>query len=195
VNSVRRRRFLIASGALLALPGLTFAQSLTRRIAILYGTNPTVAVPYQKVFFSRLAELGYREGSNLAVERRFAEGYMSRLPALAMELVALFVVQGNLGQANAPRIMEFANGRKLPVVSGTREHVELGGLMTYWSNTNEYFRDAADQVAKILNGAKPADLPVQQVRTFELLINLKAAKALGITVPQSLLLRADRVIE
>lgn len=327
VYPVRRRRFLITSGSILALPGLSFAQGQTNRIAILFGSNVRVAEPYQKVFFSRLAELGYHEGRNLVVERWFAEGNFDRLPALANELVArkpdvivasttpstlalvkatrsipivfvnaidpvgnrivqslarpggnvtgtsglneqlqakllqmlkeilpaatrvailfnplsqselqfvavlqaeapklglslqrvavekeaafaqafksielakpdaLYVAQSPFAMTHAARIMEFANDRTLPVIGGTTEHVALGALLTYWSNPTEYFRDAAALVAKILEGARPADLPVQQVRSFEMVVNLKAAKALGLTLPQSILLSADRVIE
>ncbi len=78
---------------------------------------------------------------------------------------------------------------------GWREYVEAGGFMAYGPNRSETARRVAVYVDRILKGAKPADLPIEQPTTFDLVINLRAAKALGLTVPQSLLLRADHVIE
>jgi len=87
-----------------------------------------------------------------------------------------------------------ATGR-LPAISGLRDFVEVGGLMSYGVDFPDSFRRAATHVDKILNGAKPADLPVEQPAKFELVINLKTAKALGLTIPPSLLARADEVIQ
>jgi putative ABC transport system substrate-binding protein len=84
---------------------------------------------------------------------------------------------------------------RLPVMHGVREYVEAGGLMSYGPNFPELFRRAADYVDKILRGAKPADIPVEQPTKFDLVINLTTAKALGLTIPESFLLRADEVIE
>ena len=85
--------------------------------------------------------------------------------------------------------------KSLPSTFYDRDSVELGGLMSYGANQADLHRRAAGYVDKILKGAKPADLPVEQPTTFELVINLKTAKALGLTIPQSLLLRADEVIQ
>ncbi len=109
---------------------------------------------------------------------------------------ALFV--GGAGPpafADRGLIVDFATRTRLPSTFFNREAVELGGLMSYGVNAPDVFRRAAVYVDKILKGAKPADLPVEQPTKFELVINLKTAKALGLTIPQSLLLRADEVIE
>lgn len=92
------------------------------------------------------------------------------------------------------QIAELAMKNRLPSVFGFREHVETGGLMSYGPSLTYSYRRAATYVDKILKGAKPAELPVEQPTTFEMIINLKTAKALGITIPQSLLVRADEVI-
>ena len=96
---------------------------------------------------------------------------------------------------NRVRIAEFALARRLPSVYGIAAHVEAGGLMSYSFNYSDSFRRAAEYVDRILKGAKPSELPVQMSTKFEMAINLKTAKALGLTIPQSLLLRADHVIE
>jgi putative ABC transport system substrate-binding protein len=97
--------------------------------------------------------------------------------------------------ANKTRIVEFVAERRLPAIFPDKEFAEAGGLMTYGPSLASNFRRAAAYVVKILKGAKAADLPIEQPSKFELVINLKTAKALGLTIPQSLLLRADQVIE
>jgi putative ABC transport system substrate-binding protein len=93
------------------------------------------------------------------------------------------------------RIADFTARRRLPTISGLRPLMDAGGLMSFGPNFPDLFRNAATFVVKILRGAKPSELPVEQPSTFELVINLKTAKALGLTIPPSLLLRADQVIE
>ena len=325
---VQRRQFLVRSIALTLLAGIRVeAQPRTYRMAYLAAGSNAASAHLQKALFDRLEELGYREGRNLVVERRFAEGRLERLPELAAELVALkpdifFVnatqatlaaskatstipivfagvadpvgsgiikslgrpgtnatglsaqnieIQGKRLQLlkevfpsasrvavlhnplNAPsvpmvatlmeasktlglalriveakseqelglvfkvleserpdvlyviespfsfghraRIVEFANGVRLPAVYGLQEFTEAGGLMSYSFSFIEQFRAAATFIDKILKGAKPSELPVQQPTRFELVLNLKTAKALGVKFPPAILLRADRVIE
>jgi putative tryptophan/tyrosine transport system substrate-binding protein len=97
--------------------------------------------------------------------------------------------------AHRTRIAVLAAKSHLPSVSAFKEYAEAGGLMAYAANFSEPGRRAASYVDKILKGAKPADLPVEEATKFELVINLKTAKALGLTIPPSLLQRADQVIE
>jgi ABC-type uncharacterized transport system substrate-binding protein len=93
------------------------------------------------------------------------------------------------------RLADLAVKNGLPSMSTQTQWVEAGGLMSYAASLPVLYRRAASYVDKILKGAKPADLPIEQPTKFELVINLKTAKALGLTIPQSLLLRADQVIE
>ena len=108
---------------------------------------------------------------------------------------ALLLPQSDLNFAHARRIAELAAKSRLPTVHGFREAVEAGGLMAYATNAPAMFRRAAAYVDKIFKGANPGDLPVERPITFDLLINVKTAKALGLTIPPSLLNRADEVIQ
>jgi ABC-type uncharacterized transport system substrate-binding protein len=107
---------------------------------------------------------------------------------------AMFVFEDPVFRANSSRIVEFAGKNRLPTVYGGSEFVHGGGLMAYGPSHADMFRRAAGYVDRILRGAKPGDLPIEQPTSFELVVNLKTAKALGITIPQSILLRADEVI-
>jgi putative ABC transport system substrate-binding protein len=93
------------------------------------------------------------------------------------------------------RLVDLAAKNRLPVVYTARESVDAGGLMAYGPSVPDLFRRSATYVDKILKGAKPGDLPIEQPTKFELIINLKTARALGLTIPPSLLQRADQVIE
>src|SRR5262249_25949857 len=108
---------------------------------------------------------------------------------------AVLVAQDPVFVSARSQVVLLAARHPLPAVYGVREFAEDGGLMSYGPNIAYQFRRAAVYTDKILKGAKPADLPIEQPTKFELVINLKTAKALGLTVPQSLLLRADQVIE
>ena len=100
-----------------------------------------------------------------------------------------------LVDANRRRIVTLALTARLPTMHYQREYVELGGLMSYGPNYQHLFRRAGEYVDKILRGTKPGDIPVEQPTKFDLIINLTTAKALGLTIPESFLLRADEVIE
>jgi putative ABC transport system substrate-binding protein len=107
----------------------------------------------------------------------------------------LYVLQDALMLGHRRQIIEFANQNRLPSMFVGKEWVEEGGLMCYGVRLPEWYRRAASYVDKILRGAKPADLPVDQPMLFELVFNLKAAKAIGVTIPPELISRADKVIE
>ena len=108
---------------------------------------------------------------------------------------ALLVLPDPVLLTQRPQIADLAMRNRLPTIFARRENVDAGGLLSYGSSLSDQFRYAATFVDKILKGAKPADLPVEQATKFELVINLKTAKALEVTIPQSLLLRADEVIQ
>jgi putative ABC transport system substrate-binding protein len=107
----------------------------------------------------------------------------------------LMMVAGGVASAHRTEIVELAVKSRLPVIYVRQEYVEAGGLMTYGVSFTDLDRRAATYVDKILKGAKPAELPVEQPKKFELIINLKAAKQIGLTIPQSVLYRADKVIK
>jgi putative tryptophan/tyrosine transport system substrate-binding protein len=107
---------------------------------------------------------------------------------------ALMVLTGPLLTTNREKIIELAERKRLPAMYGISEFIDAGGLMFYGTSLTDMYHRAATYVDKILKGAKPADLPVEQPTKFELVINLKAAKQIGLTIPQRVLLKADRVI-
>jgi putative tryptophan/tyrosine transport system substrate-binding protein len=108
---------------------------------------------------------------------------------------ALIVTAEPFTRRYLTRILEYALANRLPTMFEDRFYVDSGGLMSYGPSLIEGYRRAASYVDKIIKGAKPADLPVEQPTKFDLVINLKTAKALGLTIPESFLLRADQVIE
>jgi len=108
---------------------------------------------------------------------------------------AVVVANDTVTQSNLKRIVELSATHRLPSIYASREFVDAGGLFAYGAKQSELYRRAASYVDKILKGAKPSDLPVEQPTTYEQVVNLKSAKALGLTIPQSVLLRADQVIE
>ena len=107
----------------------------------------------------------------------------------------IVAVPDNLIMLERARLAEFAKDKRIPVISGWSEFAQSGGLMTYGPNSSKFFRRLAAYVDKIVAGAKPSEIPIEQPTTFELVINLKTAKSIGLTVPPTLLARADEVIE
>jgi putative ABC transport system substrate-binding protein len=128
-------------------------------------------------------------------EIRRAEDIAPAFDALKDKAQALYVVSSPLTIANRVRINTLVLGRRLPAIYDNREFVEVGGLISYGPDSMDYYGHAADYVDKILRGAKPGDLPVQQPTKFALTINLTTAKTLGLTIPDKLLALADEVIE
>jgi putative ABC transport system substrate-binding protein len=131
----------------------------------------------------------------ISLEVRRTEDIAPALESLKGRAHALYVVGDPLMSLNRVRINTFALVARLPTIYVQREYVEAGGLMSYGPSFPNMFRRAAEYVDKILRGAKPGDLPVEQPTKFDLVVNLTTAKALGLTIPEAFLLRADEVIE
>jgi putative ABC transport system substrate-binding protein len=135
-------------------------------------------------------------GLNTATsEIRRAEDIAPSFDAIKGRAEALFISTDPLLIANLPRINDLAQSAQVPTIGSWREFVDAGSLMSYGSNIPDQFRRAADLVDRILRGARPGDIPVEQPTKFELVVNLKTAKAIGIEMPPALLARADEVIE
>jgi len=161
------------------------------RVAILHcrgpslpGLTATIAATRTLAISSQLLDVAEADDYDAA----FAAAIRERAGAMIV-----FTCYSNV--QNAPRIAALAARHRLPTMYNERGWVDAGGLMSYGPRSADMVRLVATYVDKILKGAKPADLPVEQPTKFELVINLKTAKALGLTIPQSLLLRADQVIE
>ena len=163
-----------------------------RRLGIIANaTNPDTASEGRQTEAAARA-LGF---DVTAPEIRRAEDV---IPAFAMfkgRTQALYVAADPLVNTNRARIHTLAMAARLPAIYNAREFIEAGGLMSYGSNAVELFRRSADFVDKILRGANPGDIPVEQPSKFDLVINLTTAKALELAIPESFLLRADEVIE
>jgi putative ABC transport system substrate-binding protein len=164
---------------------------LSRLAALGNAGNPTTAPEMLEV---RVAaqRLGFQIVTS---EIRRAEDIPPAIDRLRDHADALYLQSDPLMNTNRIRINTLALGARLPTFSGIRDYVEAGGLMSYGPNFPDLFRRAAEFVDKILRGAKPADLPVEQPTKFDLVINLITAKVLGLTISPMLLARADEVIE
>jgi putative ABC transport system substrate-binding protein len=163
-----------------------------RRLAILVNAGNPASVLEKREVEAAARKLGL---SAVTAEIRSAEDFATAFAALKTGADALYVCADPLVNTNRGRISTLALSTRLPMMLDNREFVAAGGLMSYGPNIPDLFGRAADYVDKILRGAKPADIPVEQPTKFDLVINLTTAKALGLTVPPTLLARADEVIE
>ena len=178
-----------------------------KRIQLLKETFPKlsrpVAVLWNPDYVGMAARFRQAQGAapSVGMGVRSVEVRDSRELERAIEIMdrerpdALLILADPLTTSQRLRIVEFAAEEKLPAMYEVSQFVDAGGLMSYGPNTDKVVSRAAIYVDKILKGAKPGDLPIEQPERFELVINLKTAKALGITIPQSILLQADRVIQ
>jgi len=168
------------------VPGLT-------RVAVLWNAaNPANAAAWHETQAAAGA-LGLRLHAQAVRGPQDLEGAFARTAQARPE--ALLVLEDALINMHRPQIAEFVTQQHLPSVFVHKEWVVAGGLMSYGPSLPDLFRRAATYVDKILKGAKPADLPVEQPMKFELVLNLKTAKALGLTIPPTLLFQADEVIK
>jgi len=167
------------------IPGL-------RRLAIMANVGNAGAVLEMREVWITAPKLGL---DVVTLEIRWAEDIAPAIETLKGRAEALYVCIDPLIDSNRIRINTLALDAGLPTMHGLRDHVEAGGLISYGTNFPDLFRRAADHVDKILRGAKPADIPVEQPTKFDLVINLRTAKRLGLTIPESFLLRAEEVIE
>jgi len=163
-----------------------------RRLAILTNIANPIAVVETEQLQAAARMVGVEI---LPLEVRRAEDIEPRFEALHGRVDALYVISEPLMASNRVRINTLALGARLPTLHGLREYVEAGGLMSYGPNLLDQFRRAADYVDKILRGANPGDLPIEQPTKFDLVINLTTAKTLRLKVPAKLLTLADEVIE
>jgi putative ABC transport system substrate-binding protein len=163
-----------------------------RRLAVMGNVgNPAAVLDMREI--QATARTFALEATTFEIRR--AEDIAPVFEALKGRVDALYVTSDPLLHTNRIRINTFALGARLPTMHGVREYVEAGGLMSYGPNVVDLYRRAADYVDKILRGAKPGDIPVEQPTKFDLVINLTTAKALGLMIPEGFLLRADEVIE
>jgi putative tryptophan/tyrosine transport system substrate-binding protein len=163
-----------------------------RRMAIIGNVDYEAAVREIGEVQAAAAKLGLN-ADVLAI--RHARDVVPAFETLKNGTQALYVCPDALVNANHARINTLALGSRLATMHPIRDYVGAGGLMSYGASTTDLFRRAGDLVDKILKGAKPADLPVEQPTKFELVINLTTAKALRLTIPEQFLLRADEIID
>jgi putative ABC transport system substrate-binding protein len=186
----------ITAGAEVAAKWVEFARELVpnaTRIALLLNPSSSASATYVQNIRSLAGPLGLVLTFHGVTDRQELAGALDSIAAANPQV--LIVDADALLSANHQAIVAFANGKRIPAVYAMREFVDSGGLMSYGASIFESWRYAAKHVDQILKGAKPADLPIEQPTKFELIINLKTARSLGIAISPLLLARADEVIE
>jgi putative ABC transport system substrate-binding protein len=163
-----------------------------RRLAIGFNADFSVTVAEADVVKATALTLGLEV---VPLQIRRAEDVAPAFETLTSQIDALYVVSDALVSANRSRIITFALSKRFPTIFNTRDYVQAGALMSYGPNFPALFRRAAEYVDKILRGTKPGDLPVEQPTKFDFVINLTTARALGLTIPPTLIALADEVIE
>jgi ABC-type uncharacterized transport system substrate-binding protein len=220
LGQLKRREFITLLGGSAAWPLVARAQQSAMPVIGFLGTvTPSTWGPWTASFMQRLHELGWIEGRNVTIEVRWAEGRYERFAEIAAEFVRLkvdvIVTSGGAslrpsrphrssrlcsrwrGTRLAPAWLRTLHDRAAmsPACRFRRPILLASDLMSYGANISDLLRRAADFVDKILRGATAGDIPVEQATKFNLIVNLTTAKALGLTMPESFLLRADEVIE
>jgi putative ABC transport system substrate-binding protein len=163
------------------------------RVALMWNPDN----PWHPMTVKALQGLGRSIGVQLqTLEVRGAQAFDDAFRAMTTERAqALLVLADPMTYFHRRRLADLALKYRLPMMGGLPDYAEAGSLLSYWADTTDVYRRVASYVDRILKGAKPGDLPIEQPTKFELVANLKTARALGISIPQSILLRADRVIE
>jgi len=188
--------------------GLTImmSETMAKSVELLKATIPELtrlavvwdpATPSHRPSLKAVEERGRALGLRVQpVAVRGAAEYEAAFAAMVHERAgAVLVLSTPLFISGARRLAELGLRHRLPTMFGPREHVETGGLLSYSPDRADLYRRAAAYVDRILKGANPAELPVQQAEKFELVINLRTARAIGLTIPQSVLARADQIVE
>jgi putative tryptophan/tyrosine transport system substrate-binding protein len=172
---------------------LTEVVPQAKRIAVLWNPTTPSLPPAMKAVDAAGQHLGLQL---VKVPAQASEDFDGAFAAMARERAeALMVVASPLFVTHRERLAELAREHRLPAMFGSKENVQAGGLISYSADLTDLHRRAASYIDKILKGAKPADLPIEQPTKFELAVNLKTAKALGVAIPRAILTRADEVIE
>ncbi len=215
----RRELIAFATAVWLAWPWLARAQEQAKgaRLGFLGLGDPAAAASRVEALRAGLRDLGYVEGKSLVIEFRWSRT-VEQMPEAAAELARMkntvveyegafgTMVRDRVGavlvhastqtaREGARPLAELAQKHRLPTMFGVRDNVAAGGLMSYAPDPNDLWRRAAVYIDKILKGAKPAELPIDQASKYQLVINRKTASALGLAIPPSMLARADEVLE